>query len=63
MNKKELDNWFAELDFQELESITGFRQYNFDPEDGYQDFVDACDNWWKELSTGEKKEIYNEYNE
>lgn len=46
--------WWGESDFRTMERLTGYRQGDFDPEDGYQDFVDACNNWWNALSTEEK---------
>ena len=49
-----LDEWWHGLDFRQMERITGYRQDDFDPEDGYQDFVDICDNWWESLSIEEK---------
>ena len=44
------------------EEITNFKQLEFNPEEGYQDFVDVCNNWWKNLSDERKKDYYNEYN-
>jgi hypothetical protein len=52
------NKWFQNADFPTMEKITGYRQSDFSPEDGYQDFVDACEDWWGELSTEEKREIY-----
>lgn len=46
--------WWCQSDFQQMERITGYRQDDFSPEDGYQAFVDACDKWWEILSTEEK---------
>jgi hypothetical protein len=56
------NRWWKETDFSQMERITRFRQIDFDPEDGYQAFVDACDTWWKELDMEEKTEIWQEYN-
>lgn len=53
-----LDEWWHGLDFRQMERITGYRQDDFDPEDGYQDFVDVCDNWWESLSIEEKTQLY-----
>jgi hypothetical protein len=36
--------WWGETDFRQMELITGFRQLDFEPDEGYQAFVDACDN-------------------
>jgi hypothetical protein len=52
------NKWFQNADFITMEKITGYRQYNFSSDEGYQDFVDACEDWWEKLPTEEKKEIY-----
>ena len=52
------NKWWNETDFVQMERITGFRQIDFDAEDGYQDFVDACDTYWNELDDAEKLEIW-----
>ena len=54
--------WWNETDFRQMALITGFRQYEFNPEDGYQEFVDACDNYWDLLDRDEKIRIWREYN-
>ena len=54
--------WWNETDFRLMALITGFRQYEFNPEDGYQEFVDACDNYWDLLDRDEKIRIWREYN-
>jgi hypothetical protein len=59
MTKAQLDEWWGLCGFKEMEFITGFRQIDFSPEDGYQDFVDACDEWWDKLKISEKRNIYN----
>lgn len=53
-----VNDWWGDCSFREMEKITGFRMTDFDPEDGYQEFVDVCDEWWNKLSFGEKKELY-----
>ena len=53
-----VNEWWADSSFREMEKITGFRMTDFNSEDGYQEFVDACDEWWNKLSFGEKKELY-----
>ena len=55
-----LDEWWHGLDFRQMERITGYRQDDFDPEDGYQDFVDVCDNWWESLSIEEKTLLWSQ---
>jgi hypothetical protein len=61
MKQEELNNWFSNLEFKLLEQITRLKSYYFSNDDGYQDFVDTCENWWKQLSIQEKNSIYNEY--
>ncbi len=53
-----IDKWWHDRDFRQMERITGYRQNDFDSEDGYQALVDACDNLWNTLSTEEKISIW-----
>ena len=53
-----VDEWWGNCGFREMEKITGFRMSDFDSEDGYQDFVDACDEWWDKLPLKEKMAWY-----
>lgn len=46
--------WWKVSDFKQMERTTGYRQDDFSPEEGYQEFVDACNKWWDALSTEEK---------
>jgi hypothetical protein len=55
------NKWWNSSDFITMEKITRFRQFDFDPDEGYQAFVDACDEFWENLSTEDKKEIWEEY--
>lgn len=57
-----MEAWWSDTDFREMERITGFCQDDFSPEDGYQEFVDACNNWWKAKSYDEKRVIWKEQN-
>ena len=43
-----------------MERITGFHQSDFDPEDGFQDFVDACNAFWHALPDEQKINLWNE---
>jgi hypothetical protein len=52
---------WSESDFTQMERLTGFRQIDFDPEDGYQDFVDACDSHWNRLCDEEKVLKWEDY--
>lgn len=62
ITKAIVNEWWGNCDFKVMELITGFRQIDFDPEDGYQDFVDACDEWWDNLSFADKRAIYIDWN-
>lgn len=61
LTKAQLDAWWGNTEFWEMEQITGYRQDDFDPEDGYQDFVDACDEWWEKQSYSNKLYLYNQF--
>ena len=56
---RNIDKWWHDRDFRQMERLTGFRQEDFDPENGYQAFVDACNNRWNTLSTEEKIRLWN----
>jgi hypothetical protein len=56
------NNWWNDTDFIQMEKITGFRQIDFDPEDGFQSFVDACDTYWDQLDDNEKLILWEKYN-
>lgn len=62
ITKAVVNEWWGNCGFKEMEIITGFRMTDFDPEDGYQDFVDACDNWWDKLSFIQKRMVYFDWN-
>lgn len=59
--KKSLDKWFAEADFNTMEKVIGVRQSAFSPEDGYQDFVDFCEEAWSKLTVEQKRDLYEMY--
>ncbi|MDR1459492.1 MAG: hypothetical protein LBI60_04695 [Bacteroidales bacterium] len=59
---RKCDTWFKGCDFTTMEKLTGFKQTDYSPEDGYQDFVDACEDWWEKLRTEEREEIYTSNN-
>lgn len=56
-----VEEWWSQADFQEMERITGYHQSDFDPDEGFQDFVDACEEWWCKQSIEEKINIWREY--
>ena len=41
-----IDQWWYSVDFATMEQVSGYRQLDFDPADGCQAFVDACDGFW-----------------
>jgi DNA-directed RNA polymerase subunit RPC12/RpoP len=56
------DRWWYSADFKTMESVSRYCQTDFEPDEGYQAFVDACDEWWEALSLSEKQEFYKQYN-
>jgi hypothetical protein len=58
-HNNKLDLWFGSLNFVTIERITRLRQSNFSYENGYQSFVDACEQWWHETPQVEKEYIYS----
>lgn len=59
--KERMQEWWQGLEFKEMEQVTGFRQTDFSPEDGYRKFVDACEKWWNGKSYDEKRIIWEKY--
>lgn len=57
-----VNNWWANVSFDTMEEITGFRMVDFCSEDGYQEFVDACNDWWDWMTLDNKIIYYQMYN-
>ena len=57
---EDADEWFCGIDFDMMERISGKRRDDYSDEDGYQDFVDAVEEWWNSRLDQEKVEIYKE---
>ena len=57
-----IKNWWASVSFETMEEITGFRMIDFSPECGYQEFVEACNDWWNWLTPDNKIIYYQMYN-
>lgn len=55
---EDAEDWFECADFKTMERISGLRQTDFSEEDGYQEFVDAVEEWWENLDDKRKVEIY-----
>ena len=53
-----MQDWWKELDFITLESITGLREANYSSEDGSQAFVDACNEWWNGQDYDTQRGLY-----
>jgi len=62
LSANELNKWWHNTSFDEMEVIAGLRRYQYDPQDGYQEFVDACHDFWSNLSKNEKTEIWQKFN-
>ena len=45
-----------------MEEITCLKQYDYDAEEGYQAFIDACEAKWNKLSIEEKVSEWKKYN-
>ena len=58
---EEANLWWNNTEFHTMEYVTGYYQEDFSPEEGYQDFVDACDEWWERKNDTEKINIYMEF--
>lgn len=59
---EEADEWFCEADFDTMERISGYKRDDYSDEDGYQDFVDAVEEWWDSLDDEKKVDIYYKNN-
>jgi hypothetical protein len=57
-----VNGWWATASFETMEEITGFRMIDFSPEDDYQEFVEACNDWWNWLTLYNKTIYYQMYN-
>jgi hypothetical protein len=57
-----VEDWWNSTDYWQMENITHLRREDFDPEDGYQEFVDACDEWWNKRGWEDKLSVFFENN-
>ena len=55
--------WWRQIDSPTRERITGLQQSDYDPENGYQAFVDACETWWNGQSEEDQIRLWKEYDE
>lgn len=56
-----LNEWFNNLPFETMEDMFKIKQSSFNTDDGYQDFVDWCEDYWNSLPIEEKQSLYDEY--
>ena len=56
--KQKMQDWWKDLDFITLESITGLHEADYSSEDGSQSFVDACNDWWNSQDYDTQRELY-----
>ena len=57
--KQKMQDWWKDLDFITIESITGLREADYSSEDGSQSFIDACNEWWNGQDYDFQRELYN----
>lgn len=61
-DEEKLNDWFNTVPFETMEDMFNIKQSSFKPDDGYQEFVDYCEEQWNSLSIEEKQSLYDEYN-
>ena len=63
MNEQMLNEWwYMHCDLSDLEKATGYSRWDYEPDDSFQDFVDACDAWWLTLTLAQQKNVYRKLN-
>lgn len=55
---EDAENWFVDTDFDMMEKISGLKRTDYSEEDGYEEFVEAVQEWWDSLDDEKKVEIY-----
>lgn len=53
-----LNEWWGEQGFHVMRTITGFAFYEFNPKDGYQEYIDHCDKIWDNFTYEQKLSAY-----
>ena len=53
-----MQDWWKDLDFITLESITGLHEADYSSKEGSQSFVDACNDWWNGQDYDTKRNLY-----
>lgn len=53
-----MQDWWKDLDFITLESITGLHEADYSSEDGSQAFINACSEWWNGQDYDTQRGLY-----
>lgn len=56
--KQRMQDWWTDLDFITLESITGLHEAGYSSKDGSQSFVEACNEWWIGQDYDTQRKLY-----
>lgn len=57
-----VEDWWNSTEFWQMENITNLRMENFGEDEFFQDFVDACDEWWSKRDWEDKLRVFFENN-
>ena len=55
------DIWWSNIDFELMGKVTGYNQDDFADKFGCDEFVSVCDEYWRDLSYGERLKHYGEH--
>lgn len=55
---EDAEEWFTDTDFDMMEKISGLNRTDYSEEDGYEEFVEAVQEWWDGLDDEKKVDIY-----
>ena len=55
---EDVNHWWKQTSFEDMEIITGLNETDFDSADGSQEFVDACEAIWNAKTEEERIEIW-----
>lgn len=61
--KERMDDWWNSIEPSQKERIANLHRQDFPPENGCQEFTDACKQWWLAKEYDEKRMIWKEYKE
>ena len=61
IGEREIQDWWSNLDFEQLEDITGLKSWHYSPDDGCQAYIDACGDWLNQHTFSEQQEICIEW--